>query len=47
MTIEHYDGIIIQVFKNFWIHLHPAHTEPFIRVNIEADSLFLLKEKRK
>jgi phosphomannomutase len=46
MTIEHYDGIIIQA-KGFWIHLHPAHTEPFIRVNIEADTLPLLKEKEK
>ncbi|MGC8651061.1 MAG: phosphomannomutase/phosphoglucomutase [Minisyncoccia bacterium] len=44
MTVEHYDGIIIQG-KDFWIHLHPAHTEPFIRTNIEAHTQSLLKEK--
>lgn len=44
LTIEHYDGIIIKA-KDFWIHLHPAHTEPFIRTNVEANTPLLLKEK--
>lgn len=44
LFIEHYDGLIIK-HKDYWIHIHPANTEPFIRVNLEANDLNLLKEK--
>jgi phosphomannomutase len=42
--IEHFDGLII-TGKGFRIHIHPANTGPFIRINLEAENNKILEEK--
>ncbi len=38
------DGLTVQ-YDDYWFNLRPSNTEPLLRLNIEADSLELLKEK--
>jgi phosphomannomutase len=38
------DGITIQ-FKDWWFNVRPSNTEPLLRLNIEAKTAELLKEK--
>jgi len=45
-SLEHFDGLIIKN-QDFRIHIHPANTGPFIRVNLEAINQDVLKEKEK
>jgi len=42
--IDEEDGITIQ-FDDFWFNLRPSNTEPLLRLNVEADTEALLKEK--
>ncbi len=42
--IDEEDGVTIQ-FDNFWFNLRPSNTEPLLRLNVEADTEELLKEK--
>lgn len=44
-TIEHFDGLII-TGNDFRIHIHPANTGPFIRVNLEANNLNIFNSRR-
>lgn len=44
--ISHLDGVKIDA-KDFWILLRPSHTEPLLRLSIEADNKKILKEKIK
>lgn len=39
------DGLSV-VFPNWWFNLRSSETEPFIRLNLEADSKKLFEEKR-
>ena len=39
------DGITVE-FENFWFNVRPSNTEPLLRLNLEADSEELMKEKR-
>lgn len=38
------DGLTV-VFDDFWFNLRPSNTEPLLRLNVEADSAELLKQK--
>jgi phosphomannomutase len=42
--IDDLDGITIQ-FKDWWFNVRPSNTEPLLRLNVEAKSEELLKEK--
>ncbi len=44
--ISKLDGITIE-FDNWWFNVRPSNTEPLLRLNLEADSEELMKEKRK
>ena len=43
-TIDELDGLSIW-YGNFWFNLRTSKTEPLIRLNVEADTKELLKEK--
>lgn len=40
------DGITME-FKDWWFNLRKSNTEPFLRLNIEADNELILREKLK
>ncbi|MBI2627831.1 MAG: phosphomannomutase/phosphoglucomutase [Candidatus Niyogibacteria bacterium] len=40
------DGLTVE-YPEWWFNIRPSHTEPIIRLNIEADEKFLLQEKIK
>ena len=42
--IDHLDGVTIS-FKDWWFNCRPSNTEPLLRLNIEARTEELLKEK--
>ena len=39
------DGITVE-FEDWWFNIRPSNTEPLLRLNLEADSEELMKEKR-
>ena len=43
--ISKLDGITIE-FDNWWFNVRPSNTEPLLRLNLEADSENLMREKR-
>ena len=43
--ISKLDGITIE-FGKWWFNVRPSNTEPLLRLNLEADSEELMKEKR-
>ena len=43
--ISKLDGITIE-FDDWWFNVRPSNTEPLLRLNLEADSEELMKEKR-
>jgi len=43
--ISHLDGIKID-FPDWWFNVRPSNTEPLLRLNLEADTEKLMKEKR-
>ena len=43
--ISKLDGITIE-FDNWWFNLRPSNTEPLLRLNLEANSEELMKEKK-
>lgn len=42
--IDYLDGITIR-FKEWWFNCRPSNTEPFLRLNVEAKTADLLKQK--
>ncbi|EQB62989.1 MAG: Phosphomannomutase [candidate division Zixibacteria bacterium RBG-1] len=42
--IDHLDGLTVE-FEDWWFNLRPSNTEPLLRLNVEADSKELLKQK--
>ncbi len=42
--IDSLDGITVQ-YQDWWFNVRPSNTEPLLRLNVEADSPDLLKEK--
>lgn len=44
--ISYLDGLSIE-YSNWWFNIRPSHTEPLLRLNIEAKNKELLEEKRK
>lgn len=44
--ISHLDGLKVE-FDEWWFNLRPSNTEPVLRLNLEADSKKLMKEKTK
>nr|WP_320160972.1 phosphomannomutase/phosphoglucomutase [uncultured Methanoregula sp.] len=44
-TIDRLDGLTIQ-YDSWWFNLRSSHTEPVIRLNIEADSESLMNRKK-
>jgi phosphomannomutase len=42
--VDDLDGITVQ-FKEWWFNVRPSNTEPLLRLNVEAKSADLLKEK--
>ena len=42
--IDHLDGVTVG-FKEWWFNCRPSNTEPLLRLNIEAKTEELLKEK--
>lgn len=45
-TQEEIDGLTI-IYSDWWCNVRPSNTEPYLRVNIEADTEELLEETRK
>lgn len=43
--VDHLDGLTVE-YKDWWFNLRPSNTEPLVRLNIEAQSKKLLKEKK-
>jgi len=43
--IDHLDGLTID-FGDWWFNLRPSNTEPLLRLNIEATSKQILKQKK-
>jgi phosphomannomutase len=43
--ISKLDGVTIE-FENWWFNVRPSNTEPLLRLNLEADSEELMKEKK-
>ena len=43
--ISKLDGITIE-FKDWWFNIRPSNTEPLLRLNLEANSEELMKEKK-
>jgi len=44
--ILHIDGISIE-FEDWWFNVRPSNTEPLLRLNLEADTEKLMKQKTK
>lgn len=42
--IDHLDGLTVE-FYNWWFNVRPSNTEPLLRLNVEAESPQLLKQK--
>lgn len=42
--IDHLDGVTVD-FKDWWFNCRPSNTEPLLRLNVEAKTQDLLKEK--
>ena len=42
--IDHLDGVTVQ-YADWWFNVRPSNTEPLLRLNAEASSADLLKEK--
>lgn len=42
--IDHLDGVTVD-FKDWWFNCRPSNTEPLLRLNVEAKTPDLLKEK--
>jgi phosphomannomutase len=38
------DGVTVE-YENWWFNCRPSNTEPLLRLNVEANSKALLKEK--
>ncbi|MBI2650552.1 phosphomannomutase/phosphoglucomutase, partial [Candidatus Woesearchaeota archaeon] len=43
--ISKLDGVTVE-FGNWWFNVRPSNTEPLLRLNLEADSEELMREKR-
>jgi phosphomannomutase len=43
-TLDHLDGVTVQ-YPDWWFNLRASNTEPLVRLNLEAQTLELLKEK--
>ena len=43
--ISKLDGVTIE-FKDWWLNVRPSNTEPLLRLNLEANSEELMKEKK-
>lgn len=43
-TIDHLDGLSVW-YKDWWLNLRSSKTEPYVRLNIEADNKDILKDK--
>ncbi len=43
---DYLDGLTVR-YHNWWFNARPSNTEPFLRVNIEADSVEILKAYQK
>jgi len=44
--IDKLDGLTVR-YRDWWFNARPSNTEPFLRLNIEANSETLLKQKQK
>ncbi len=44
-SIDHLDGITLD-FGNWWFNVRPSNTEPLLRLNVEANDLALMEQKR-
>ena len=44
--IDHLDGLTVG-YDSWWFNLRPSNTEPVIRLNLEADNLAVMEEKKK
>jgi phosphomannomutase len=42
--VDHLDGVTVG-FKEWWFNCRPSNTEPLLRLNLEAKTQDLLKEK--
>jgi phosphomannomutase len=43
-TIDKLDGLTVE-YPDWWFNLRPSNTQPFLRLNIEADTPDLLETK--
>jgi phosphomannomutase len=43
--ISHLDGLLVR-YRDWWFNLRPSNTEPVLRLNLEADTPELMREKR-
>jgi phosphomannomutase len=42
--IDHLDGLTVD-FQHWWFNVRPSNTEPLLRLNVEATSQPILKQK--
>lgn len=45
-NVLHLDGVSVE-FEDWWFNVRPSNTEPVLRLNLEADTEKLMKEKTK
>lgn len=43
-TVDHLDGVTVDAGE-FWFNVRPSNTEPLVRLNLEAESVELMKQK--
>ena len=44
-TVDEMDGLTVE-FGDWWFNVRPSNTEPFLRLNLEANSQELMEEKK-
>jgi phosphomannomutase len=44
-NIDHLDGLTVQ-YRSWWFNLRPSNTEPVMRLNMEADDIETLEQKK-
>lgn len=45
-AIDHLDGLTVQ-YESWWFNLRPSNTEPVVRLNMEANDIKILEEKKR
>ena len=44
-NVSYLDGVTVE-YTDWWFNVRPSNTEPYLRLNLEADTKELMDEKR-